>query len=191
MSSSPQTTRVGMLTVSMAWGKSTAAAAESPARGAAGRRPIQVATAVQTGAPHGTVLGFDCLRQPQRRLRALGNFGIGKKQPETAIVVLRQQLLGVWSNQKIHVGAGGLLRRVGFEFAQEGAGVRRVDDGQLANPLWQLVGQAQTKAPSGKPCMNMSTGRPRSPTVRQLRVMPCGNGCRKVSIMVCAALEDQ
>jgi len=44
------------------------------------------------------------------------------------------------------------------------------------------ITSSQIKAPSGKPCKNINTGRPGTPAARQLNVMPCGKGCRKVSI---------
>ncbi len=52
-----------------------------------------------------------------------------------------QQLFRIVLDQEVHVGTGLLLRRIVFEFAQKGAGVRGVDDGQPAGQVRQLVGK--------------------------------------------------
>jgi hypothetical protein len=57
-------------------------------------------------------------------------------------VVGSQLVSGIGLHQKVHVGAGGLLLRVTLQRFEEGAGVGRVDDDQLAQPLRVLVGQA-------------------------------------------------
>ena len=56
-------------------------------------------------------------------------------------VVFGQERFSVWSAQKMHVLAGGLLGCVGLQFAQKRAGVGRVDDRQALEPLRLLVGQ--------------------------------------------------
>lgn len=45
--------------------------------------------------------------------------GVDQEFPESSAVILRQQFFGIWSNEKVHVGTGGLLRQVVLQFAQE------------------------------------------------------------------------
>ena len=64
---------------------------------------------------------------------------MAKEWPQAGVVALGQQHFGVGPAQKRHVGAGRLLRGVVQQFAQEGAGVRGIDDQQLAQQIESAV----------------------------------------------------
>ena len=86
------------------------------------RCAVVVQGACQTALPNGAVLRLDGINQPRRR--AVVARLLRKKSPEPVVTISFKLFFCVGSNQKVHVGASGLLGGRVLQLAQKSTGVR-------------------------------------------------------------------